>query len=167
MKKLLLLTILVFSASAMYAQLGPPSYNDDITASANVVTALTVTAGDDLEFGSVVQDETYTIAYNTAEAGSFSITGGTASTEIAFSLDLPEVLEGPGDDIDITYTAGWHTANDATASTAFTTSPTTEQVEELNGSGALYVFVGGSITPASDQAAGAYEATITLTAAYN
>ncbi|HAC16273.1 MAG TPA: hypothetical protein DCE78_10085 [Bacteroidetes bacterium] len=159
MKKLLLLTLLVFSTSAMYAQ--------TITADANVVTALTLTGVNDLDFGSVVQNTLYTIAYNTASAGSFSITGGTASTEIAFSLDLPTELTGTGDPIGITYTAGWHTANDATASTAFTTSPTTEQVEDLNGSGALYVFIGGAITPDAAQTVGAYSATITLTAAYN
>ena len=64
---------------AMLAIMPTSAQAQSITATANVATALTVTAGNDLDFGLVIPGFTKTIAVTDATAGSFSMSGGAAA----------------------------------------------------------------------------------------
>jgi hypothetical protein len=63
-------------------------------------------------------------------------------------------------------TTAW-TTNNGTTNTSFT-PPATDAATHpiLNASGLVDVMVGATAEPAADQAAGTYQATITLTATY-
>ncbi len=167
MKKLILTLALVAMGSVAYAQV---TDNDIITASANIQSAVNVTAGANLEFGTVTQNTTSTIAFDAANAGTFSVTGQPGLT-VDLALTLPATLTGTDPDaLPITYTAGYDVAASAdinpSNNTAFTTSAQTTQNVTLNASGNAFVSVGGSITPDGTHS-GSYSGTITLTATYN
>lgn len=138
-----------------------------ITATANVATALTVTAGNDLDFGLVIPGFTKTIAVTDATAGTFSMSGGAAA-EVNFSFSsLPANLDdGLGNLLPISSYSGVHnTANDPVAgATAFT--PSSGATTNLSGTGLLYIFVGGVADATGSPPNGTYTGTITLTAAY-
>lgn len=161
MKKLILTLALVAIGTVAHAQ------QADITASATIIEDLTVTAGANLAFGDIARDVAATIAYNAAGAGTFTVSG-TPNVEVEVTLTLPSVLtSSEGADLTFTATAGIDTADlDPTSGTAFTTSPATPQVENLNSNGDLFVSVGGSVTPGVTHI-GVYTGTITLAAVYN
>ena len=179
MKKLssLIIALFVLSAGTVFAQ---SSDNADITASANVVQAITVNAGDNLTFGNVLPGVAGTIdivdadgSLNSNNAGSpqlgtFTISGGEgASISITFSA-LTE-LTGVGNaanSLPFDY-AGTNFARHEGATTADTNfDPTAGTSIEL-GTGDVTIKVGGEVTPDNNQAQDTYEGTITLTATYD
>jgi len=163
MKKIFATAILVLLvASTANAQ------SANISATATVATALTVTAGNPLAFGSVFPTFTRTIdPLTSASAGSFTL-GGQAGAQVALTFTLATVLTGPGTDITVTYNATaaayGQTAVQASA-TAFNPA-TAGYLVNLSPTGPGYVWIGGAITPPGGQVAGAYSGTITLAAAY-
>lgn len=168
--------------------------NAEISASATVLGNIEVVAGDNLAFGQVMPgldkyvpmiggDET---AVN-AGTGTVNLTGvssgffkvfaaigasvvldldftGLASGEDDLILDFNEGLQ---DGSDVT-TLAWGSESVATtrmiigdnAIKSFPNSP----LDEKNG---IYVYVGGTVRPEADQAAGTYSGTMTLVATYN
>lgn len=143
------------------------SDNDNISASADVIAALSVTGDNDLTFGDVSPGVNKSVAPDAATAGLFTVSGGAdASVELQFST-LPSTLSDGTNTLPISYTANYgdsyNAANDFTPSegAAFSGSPTIPTDGDMN------VYLGGQVTPAGTQAAGNYSATITLTATYN
>jgi len=146
-------------------------------ATATVQTPLTVTATAALAFGTVFQGVPKSVAVNSANAGVFTITG-QAGTGISVYLQLPDYMStSSGDDrmviafsstdcsIDTTgivdptgAIVGWVGTNPYSL-------PATVTVSGAGASSAI--FLGGSVNPSVDQAAGAYTADIILTVAYN
>lgn len=155
------------TAIAMLAIMPTSAQAQSITATANVATALTVTAGNDLDFGLVIPGFTKTIAVSDATAGTFSVSGGAAA-EVNFSFSsLPATLDdGSGNVLPISSYSGVHnTANDPVAG-ATTFTPSSGATTNLSGTGLLYIFVGGVADATGSPPNGTYTGTITLTAAY-
>lgn len=136
-----------------------------LTATANVLAPVTVTAPQGLLFDGVLPGVAETVDPNDGtNAGQFVISGNDGSeVELDFGT-LPTTLAGPGDPLAISFgagSAGWGTSGSLTLFDPEAASITTT----LTG-GALDVFIGGTVDPAFDQAAGAYTGTITLTVTY-
>jgi len=156
----LAVAILGFSTSSASAQ------SDDIAVTANVFQALTVTGTQDLGFGNVFPGVNKTIAPSAATSGRFAITG-QASVNVDLTFTLPANLVNGANNLPIGSWAGLHnTSNSTGGATSFTPSGTATTVS-LSGAGELFIFIGAQVSPASNQAAGNYTGTVTLTVAYN
>lgn len=137
----------------------------NINALATVYTPITVTGNRALDFGTVFPGVAKTVAIAAATSGQFQL-GGQASGNVNLSFTLPTNLVNAGNNLPIGTWTGCTSATNTTAGcTAFTPSGTAT-ASAFSAAGALWVFVGGTVTPGAAQAAGNYTGTVTLTAAY-
>ena len=144
------LALTVLATAAAQAQVN----NANITATATVQQPINVSTGQSLNFGNVFPGVAKTIATTDATAGRWDVTG-QASTLVNLSLTLPINLQSGLNLLPI--------ANNAAAATPF---PVDGASTSLSGTGALFVWVGGQVNPASNQPAGVYTASVTLTVTY-
>ncbi|HXI22037.1 MAG TPA: DUF4402 domain-containing protein [Gemmatimonadales bacterium] len=137
-----------------------------IQALANVYQPITVTGARDLDFGNVFPGIAKTIAIADPTSGRFDL-GGQASANVDLTFTLPPNLTGPAAaTMPIGSWTGCYNATNATAGcTSFTPSGTATPTS-FSGAGALFVWVGGQVTPAANQTAGSYVGTVQLDAAY-
>jgi len=150
---------LSFGAASLQAQ------NATIQATATVLSAITVT-GTDLAFGSVTPGVNKTIAITDAGAGVFTVTKA-AATSVALTFTLPAILTGPAAaTMPIgSWTGGWNnTANNAAGATTFTPSAVPTTVP--SGGANLWVWVGGTVSPAGAQTAGGYTGSVSMQVVY-
>jgi hypothetical protein len=137
----------------------------NINALATVYTPITVSGNRALDFGTVFPGVAKTIAVAAATSGQFQL-GGQASGNVNLTFTLPTNLINGANNLPIgTWTGCTSPTNTTAGCTAFTPSGTAT-ASAFSAAGALWVFVGGSVTPAAAQAAGNYTGTVTLTAAY-
>lgn len=144
----------------------------NMTASANVVTPLTVTKVLDLAFGTVYPglDKIISGATNSTLMGKFTIAGYSTAT-VYISFTLPASLAGggtaAGQSLPIDTWNGYQGvgATQATGGTAFTPSSSTSSV--LLGASASNVYIGASVRPTYTQVAGPYTGTIIMTTVYS
>ncbi len=137
----------------------------NINATAVVYQAMTVTGARALDFGNVFPGVAKSIAVAAATSGRFDLTG-QASANVNLTFTLPTNLTSGANNLPIGTWTGCHAAtNNTTGCTTFTPSGSAT-ASAFSGTGALFVWVGGTVTPAANQAAGTYNGTVTLTAAY-
>lgn len=100
-------------------------------------------------------------------AGQFELRGAKGS-EVRVDLGLPAALNGPrGAKVPLVFAAGdGGYTRDGTIATAAPFDPRSALITTLSGNGRLYIFLGGTATPAARQSAGTYAGTVTLTIAY-
>lgn len=155
-----LAAILSLAASAAQAQ------SANISATATVFTAMTVTGARPLAFGNVFPGVASTIpSTDPANSGRFDLTGQN-SANVNLTFTLPANLTSGANNLPIgTWSGCSNTTNTVTGCSAFTPSAAAT-ARAFSGTGALFVFVGGTVTPAANQAAGSYTGTVTMTAAY-
>src|SRR5262249_50740323 len=136
-----------------------------ITATASVQTPINVLGAQQLNFANVFPGVNKTVAAtDLTNAGRFDVTG-QASTPVTLSFTLPATLSSGANTMPIVSDTGVHAQNSAqTGGTAFT--PASGATPTLNGSGALWVWVGAQVQPATNQAAGVYTGSITMTVVY-
>jgi spore coat protein U-like protein len=160
-KLTLTLTALVLTGTALRAQ----TNNASITATASVQTPINVIGAQQLNFGNVFPGVNKTInATDLANAGRFDVTG-QASTPVILSFTLPATLSSGGNTMPIvSYTGEYAQNNLQTGATAF--APASGATPSLNASGALWVWVGAQVQPATNQVAGVYTGSITMTVIY-
>jgi hypothetical protein len=140
--------------------------SDQITATAVVATPIAVTGLQDLDFGTVMPNFGRTILVSDATAGHFQVDGAaSAEVSLAFSI-LPANLSDGANNLPVTFTALHNTIADPTGGTAFTPSVGVGATNLDAATGQLHVYVGGTVTAASNQVAGTYTAQVELTAAY-
>ena len=154
-----LAALLSLAASAAQAQ------SANITATATVFQAMTVTGARTLDFGSVFPGVNKTIAIAAATSGQFTLTGQN-SANVNLTFTLPANLVSGANNLPIgTWTGCNNTSNSTAGCTAFTPSAAAT-ASAFSGTGSLWVWVGGTVSPAANQAAGTYNGTVTMTAAY-
>jgi len=137
----------------------------NITATANVFQAITVTGAQNLDFGNVFPGVNKTIPVSAGSAGRFDLTGQlSAPVQVAFTL--PANLVNGANNLPIgTWTGCTNPTTSPAGCTSFTPSGTATTTG-FSAAGAVSVFVGATVTPGAAQPAGAYTGTITLTANY-
>ena len=136
-----------------------------LATTAQVVAAGVVAGEAPLTFGVVIPGVAKTVDATAATAARF---GGVfpADSRLRLNLTLPTQLTSGANTLPI---GGWTALFSQTTSTAgataiSTTKPTVVRVHPTTG--AMHVFVGGSVTPAAAQPSGVYVGVITLTAAF-
>jgi len=136
-----------------------------INATATVLSALTVTGASDLQFGNVTPGVNKTVAITDAGAGRFDITKA-AATGVALSFTLPTDLNSGGNLLPIgSWTGGWNTSATPAGANGFVPGASATNTAVTAGT-TISVYVGGTVSPAAAQAAGAYTGTVTMDAVY-
>lgn len=136
------------------------------TASAEILSSLTVTATGNLQFGQIAANTGGTITVNadssTASSGSLVSTGtrSPAAFSISGSPNAMVVLTLPSSAVNLTRTGGTETMS----LSGFNSNP--GGAFQLNASGTGVFNVGGTLTVASGQVAGAYSGTFQVSAEY-
>ncbi len=166
MKKLLNSSVVVVLLAAAGAQ-AAMAQSASINATATVQQALTIAAAGDLAFGAVFPGVTKAVAASDAASGAWTLTGA-ANAEVTLTFTLPANLTDAGsNNLPITFgasAAGYNVVNSRAGLTLV--NPSAVATTRLDaGTGNLYVFIGGSVSPVA-QPAGAYSGSITLATAY-
>lgn len=135
--------------------------------------ALSVTTLANLNFGSVPQGTPTTVAPTAAGAGAWQVQG-EKNADVTISFILPVLLTNiqalPGSTMPITFdptAARWNrgTNNVATAAVFDPSTGTTAKLGPAS-SPAIYLWIGGTVTPAATAKPGIYTGTIVVTIAY-
>jgi hypothetical protein len=136
-----------------------------IQATANVLSAITVTAGNNLVFGNVTPGVNKTVAITDGGAGTFTVAKG-ANTGVTLSFTLPTNLASGSDLLPIgTWTGGWNTSATPATATTFTPSPAGTNTT-VNAATTLTVFVGATVSPPLAQPAGNYTGNVAMSVVY-
>ena len=149
------------SATPVWAQ----TQTATILASASVKQPINVVGALNLAFASVFPGVARSVAVNAAGAGRFDVTG-QPSAPVFVSFVLPANLISGANTLPIgTWTGHQNTVNNPTTGTNFTPSGAMTTAT-FSGTGQLFVFVGATVTPATNQAPGVYNGTIQITVTY-
>jgi hypothetical protein len=137
----------------------------NIQALATVYQPISFLSTRNLDFGNVFPGVAKTIGIAAATSGQFQM-GGQASGNVNLTFTLPTNLVFGANNLPIaTWTGCTSPTNTTAGCTAFTPSGAATG-SAFSALGALWVFVGATVTPGAAQAAGNYTGTVTLTAAY-
>lgn len=153
--------LLAFSVTQSFAQ------SATVSASGTVLQPLSVT-GTNLSFGSeVFPGINEVVDKGDATAAQLDITG-EASKEVTATFTLPTELSDGTNNLPITFstTDGGHAATSGDQGSATAFDPNSALTSTLSASGELFIWLGGTVEPASDQTAGTYSADITLDTVY-
>ena len=145
-----------------------------VTADAVVVTVgMTIATLSDLNFGTVIKGVSTTLRPTAATAGSWQVTG-SANAFLIITFTLPTTLTNiqalPGSTMPITFNATaarWNRAtNNAGAGTPF--NPAVGTVGRLGPppSPNMYVWIGGTVSPAAAAKPGIYRGNVILSLVY-
>jgi len=157
-KVLMLLAVLIFSASSLFAQ-SSGSAQADVTLT--VVEALSISAtGGDLDFAEVIGANGAINVSRAPELGAKFVVSGHASTPISVTFGDENLTAGTT--TDLTFVPVVH-AN--TTNTYASNVVTSGGSENLSATGELHLWVGGSITH-SGADEGAYAGKVTISVAY-
>lgn len=164
MRTATVLSALVAAGLTVGAATAEAQTSAGIQATATVLSALTVTAGNDLVFGNVTPGVNKTIAITDGGAGTFNVSKSAASG-VTLSFTLPTNLTSGTDLLPInSWTGGWNTSATPAGATTFT--PSAAGTNTTDAATALTVFVGATVSPVAAQAAGNYSGTVTMSAVY-
>ena len=158
---LVVASLIMLTGTALQAQ----TNNASITATASVQTPINVVGAQQLNFGNVFPGVNKTVAAtDLTNAGRFDVTG-QASTPVTLSFTLPATLSSGGNTMPIVSFTGVY-ALLATQVGGFLFAPAAGANPTLSGTGALFVWVGAQVQPATNQVAGVYTASVTMTVVY-
>ncbi|CAN5914620.1 hypothetical protein BH11GEM1_BH11GEM1_00160 [soil metagenome] len=169
-KHLVRLSLVAVAAIALSGTARAQTTN--MSATATVVTPLTVTKVTDLAYGTVYPglDKIISGSSNSTLMGKFTIAGFSTAT-VYISFTLPTTLAGSGtaagQSLIINAWNGYQGvgATQNTGGTAFTPSASTTSV--LLGASASNVYIGATVQPTYSQVAGPYTGTIVMTTVYS
>src|SRR5205814_1258252 len=134
--------------------------NGSMLATAQVQPPITVSGTQNLSFGNVFPGVAKAVAYtDAANAGKFSV-AGQASTPVTYSFTLPTNLTSGGNNLPIGSWLGYENTSNSTSGGSGITPSAAPTSSTLSGSGALFFFVGATVTPRTSAAnAGQFDVT--------
>lgn len=138
-----------------------------IQAEATVLAPISVANEQDLQFGDVIPGFPTTVAPGDPDAGRFQV-GGSGALEVTLDFGaLPTELDHTtsASTLPLSFGAGSGGVGPTALAVGSTFDPSSTFTSNLS-SGALFVFIGGTVSPVVAQEAGTYDGTITLTVAY-
>lgn len=153
---------------------------DTLSIEANILSPLTLTKSADMSFGDIIPDDAASSTVTLAADGSISVAGGATTpggnhgvgkfvlvganaTPVTVTHDTSLVLTRAGGSETMTVDNFTYQANVGTLSGVPTSG---NVVVNLDATGNAEIDMGADLEVGIDQAAGTYEATMTLTAAY-
>lgn len=139
------------------------------SAEAGQTQSIQVTGIQGVSFGSMVPGISKAVSRTDAlNAARFDIKGAGSGRTVELQFALPAVLTGPGGaSLPLSYTsgdAGFSAQQSIGSQTGF--DPRTAFIALLSANGRGSVFLGCRASPAANQPAGSYSATLTLSVAY-
>lgn len=158
MKSIIVTLLILVTASAAYGQ---STDSDNATITATVIAALSVVKDQDLAFGDVAQNSSSTVDVTDAGAVKFTL-AGEANKNVTFTLTSPANLTSGANNLTFADDVQYNTSDLPGSASALSDGATVA----LNGSGALYVYLGGTVTAGVGQATGAYSGTFTVQVDY-
>jgi hypothetical protein len=158
MKNLFLVAVLLLTVSALsFAQTSA-----GVTATVNAV--LSVVKTNDLAIGNVTKGTVKTVLSTDAPAAAFTVTGEPA-TVTDITVAFPANLTFGVNNLPFTgQIPVYNSSNSQVGTTAL--AGLTSGSATLNGSGNLYLWIGGGVNAAVGQTSGTYSGTINVTVAY-
>ncbi len=173
-------TFKILFAAVIIAGFATSAMAQDIEARAEVMSPIEIFGQVDLNFSLVAQGIAKSVdledgvtggaAQGDETTGRFRVQADTGSNVSWEFSTLPTVLDRDGgtETMPISYVAGWSNVEAGTdmQDEGAITEDNGHTVNSVVG-GEFFVFLGGEVTPAAGQAAGVYEADVTLTAEYN
>jgi hypothetical protein len=139
--------------------------NAGIQASAVVQTPINVAGARDLAFGNAFPGVDKAIPVTDPNSGRWDVTG-QASANVQLTFALPATLSDGTNTMPIgTYSAHHNTSNSPSGGSSFTPSAAPTNAV-LSAGGALWVFIGATVSPATNQPAGTYSGTLSMTVVY-
>lgn len=153
--------LLAFTVTQSFAQ------NVTVSSSGTVLQPLSVT-GTDLSFGEEIFPGINEVVERTATGAAQLDISGEGSKEITATFTLPTELSDGTNALPITFsgTDAGHATASAEQGTATGFDPSNALTTTLSESGELFIWLGGTVEPASNQTAGIYDADITLDTVY-
>ena len=137
----------------------------NIQATATVLSAVTVTAGNNLQFGNVTPGVNKVVAIADAGAGRFDVVKA-ANEGVTLAFTLPTDLTDGGNNLPIgSWTGGWNTSQTPAGATGFTPSGAGTNTTATAGTD-IFVYVGATVSPPAAQPAGSYAGTVTMSVVY-
>lgn len=179
MKQLIITTLLlIVSFSYSYAQLGT-GVDQTFTTTARVLSTLSVTNTDNLEFDDVIQGDNKTVGanttsgavtstYGTGTLADFAITG-TASKEVGAYLTTTNNLSDGSNALTLEDWVAYSNATNSLVGATTQSNPTswTNHIAvTLDGSGNGYMWLGATVKPTGSQVPGNYTVDNTFTFYY-
>ncbi len=158
MRTLAILILVIITAPAAYGQ---STDSESATISATVIAALSVSKDQNMAFGEVTQNAASTIEVTEAGAVKFTV-DGEPNKNVTFTLTSPANLTNGANNLPFTDDVQYHTSDAPASASALSDGATVA----LNGTGDLYVYLGGTVTAGALQATGAYSGTFTLQVDY-
>jgi len=153
---IILLTFVILTTGNCFSQ-----ESANITATATVLTRISVTSKSDLNFGvDIVPGYKRIIAKTDATSGRISISG-QPSKQISISFVTPSALSNGSSKMPITFAttdAGYQIPGGSVI--AF--NPTTVTNATFGTAGTMTIFLGGTVTPSGTQDGGLYTAVVTV-----
>lgn len=158
MKTFLTSLMMLAAVSAAHAQ---STDSESATVSATVIASLSLAKDQNLAFGEVTQNASSVVDVTDAGAVKFTVTG-EPNKNITFTLTSPANLTNGGNNLPYTDDVQYNTSDAPGTALALNDGATIA----LNGSGNLYVYLGGTVTAALAQVTGAYSGTFTVQVDY-
>jgi hypothetical protein len=149
----------VLAASSASAQ------SDNISVTATVFQAITVTGANALAFGSVFPGVNKTVAVADAGAGRWDASG-QAGANVNMTFTLPGNLTNGGNNLLINTWSGCHDGDNTVAGCVAFVPGAGATGAAFGAGGVLTVWIGATVAPTAGQVAGNYTGTATLTLAY-
>lgn len=166
MKKLFLAIAVVLALTVskdMFAQQVPVTAQ--INAKGTVITHITVSSKQDLDFGNdIVAGVATTVDKEATNAGKFLL-AGQPSRQISIKFTLPTELSNGTNKMPITFSttdAGYK----VTGSNVTAFNPAVSNNVSFGTNGAMEIVLGGKVSPSSTQIAGSYTAPVTISLQY-
>jgi hypothetical protein len=164
MKKIsaiILIICVLFISEDLYSQ-----KTGNINATAMVLTRISVTNKRDLDFGAnIVPGIQQTVDKTAASSGKFSVSG-QPSKQISILLTLPAQLLNGSNSMPITFTstdAGYQLPGGSIV--AF--NPAATATIAFGADGTMDIFLGGKVTPSTNQVSGVYMGLVTVNLQYS
>jgi hypothetical protein len=151
-------------AACVAAASSASAQNANILVTANVFQAITVSGVNPLDFGNVFPGVNKTIAVADAGAGRWDATG-QAGANVNMTFTLPSTLISGLNNLAIASWAACHDSDNTPAGCVGFTPSASATAAVFTG-GALFIWIGATVSPTPTQAAGTYDGTATLTLAY-
>lgn len=161
MKKVAITLFIAAATVAAPCAYGQMTDTESATISATVIAALSVSKDQDLAFGDLPQNSSSTVEVTDAGAVKFTV-GGEPNKNVTFTLTSPANLTNGANNLPFVEDVQVNTTDAPGTAAALTDGAT----EALSGTGALFVYLGGTVTAAPAQATGAYSGTFTLQVDY-
>jgi hypothetical protein len=156
------LFMILINCALMYSQ--TQTYTISVTST--VIAPLAFGTQRNLEFGNVNKNASKHILPTDITSGKWEITG-QANKNIQIDFTLPATLSSSGNTLGLSFDgtdAGYTENPDGTSQVNY--SPVQRISPTIGSTGKMYVFIGGTVTAPSNQAAGSYTGSITISIQY-